>query len=266
MSAVVCRKRSNSIFEELQYITPSPSKKIRCAAGAASPPSSRNASQFVTPPIVSGSAGGNSQLLNHLRSLFPNMEQQYLERALEASGNDLDSAIMSLNDLCLESSANRANGGVEENGNLLPEASGEESASNGSEWVDLFVREMMNASNMDDARTRASRALEFLEKSIVARFNVEAAQNFNKESMILKEQVETLLRENHILKTAVTIQHERQKDYDEKNQELQQLKQLVSQYREQLSKLEVNNYALAMHLRQAQQGCSIPGRFNPDIF
>ncbi|KAL0904767.1 hypothetical protein M5K25_026917 [Dendrobium thyrsiflorum] len=268
MSAVVCRKRSTSIFEELQYITPSPSKKIRCAA---SPPSSRNASQFVTPPIVSGSAGEINQLLNHLRSLFPNMEQQYLERALEASGNDLDSAIMSLNDLCLESSANRANGGVEENGNVLPEASGEESASDnspkhGSEWVDLFVREMMNASDINDARTRASRALEVLEKSIVARVNVEAAQNFNKESMILKEQVETLLRENTILKTAVTIQHERQKDYDEKNQELQQLKQLVSQYQEQLSKLEVNNYALAMHLRQAQQGSSIPGRFHPDIF
>ncbi|WOL07982.1 hypothetical protein Cni_G16733 [Canna indica] len=39
---------------------------------------------------------------------------------------------------------------------------------NGSEWVDLFVREMMNASDVDDARARASRAMEFLEKSIMA--------------------------------------------------------------------------------------------------
>lgn len=198
------------------------------------------------------------------------MEQQYLERALEASGNDLDFAIMSLNDLCLESSANRANG-VEENGNVLPEVSEEESADdnipkNGSEWVDLFVREMMNASDIVDARTRASRALEVFKKSIIARVNVEDTHNFNKASMILKEQVETLQRENSILKTAVAIQHQRQKDLDEKNQELPQLKQLVSQYQEQLSKLEVANYALAMHLRQAQQGYSIPGRFHPDIF
>ena len=30
--------------------------------------------------------------------------------------------------------------------------------------------------------------------------------------------------------------------------------------------LQVNNYALTMHLRQAQQGNSIPGRFHPDVF
>lgn len=56
---------------------------------------------------------------------------------------------------------------------------------------------------------------------------------------MLKEQVELLIRENNILKRAVTIQHERQKEYDERSQELQQLKQLVSQYQEQLRTLEV---------------------------
>lgn len=29
---------------------------------------------------------------------------------------------------------------------------------------------------------------------------------------------------------------------------------------------QVNNYALTMHLKQAQQSSSIPGRFNPDVF
>lgn len=57
--------------------------------------------------------------------------------------------------------------------------------------------------------------------------------------MTLKEQLEVLLRENSILKRAVTIQHERQKEYDERTQEVQQLKQLVSQYQEQLRHLEV---------------------------
>lgn len=57
--------------------------------------------------------------------------------------------------------------------------------------------------------------------------------------MTLKEQLEVLLRENSILKRAVAIQHERQKEYDERNQEVQQLKQLVVQYQEQLRNLEV---------------------------
>lgn len=57
--------------------------------------------------------------------------------------------------------------------------------------------------------------------------------------MLLKEQLEGLIRENTILKHAVAIQHERQKQYEDKNQELQHLKQLVTQYQEQLRTLEV---------------------------
>ncbi|KAJ0831205.1 hypothetical protein HanPSC8_Chr15g0664341 [Helianthus annuus] len=56
------------------------------------------------------------------------------------------------------------------------------------------------------------------------------------------------------------------KEYDERNVEVQQLKQLLSQYQEQVRTLEVNNYALTMHLKQAQGSNSIPGRFHPDIF
>lgn len=56
---------------------------------------------------------------------------------------------------------------------------------------------------------------------------------------MLKEQVEALVQENTILKRAVSIQHERQKEYEDRDQELQQLKQLVSQYQDQLRTLEV---------------------------
>ena len=56
---------------------------------------------------------------------------------------------------------------------------------------------------------------------------------------MLKEQLEAVLRENTILKHAVAIQHERQKQYEDRNQEMQHLKQLVSQYQEQLRTLEV---------------------------
>lgn len=57
---------------------------------------------------------------------------------------------------------------------------------------------------------------------------------------MLKQQLEALIQENAILKRAVAIQHERQKDYENKGQELHQLRQLISQYQEQLRTLEVN--------------------------
>lgn len=57
---------------------------------------------------------------------------------------------------------------------------------------------------------------------------------------MLKQQLEALLQENAILKRAVSIQHERQKEFEEMGQELHQLKQLVSQYQEQLRTLEVS--------------------------
>ncbi|CAN4098410.1 unnamed protein product [Withania somnifera] len=75
-----------------------------------------------------------------------------------------------------------------------------------------------------------------------------------------------IFRDNAILKRAVAIQHERQKELNDKNQEVLQLKQLIAQYQEQLRTLEVNNYSLKMHLQQAQQCNSIPGHFHPDIF
>ena len=50
---------------------------------------------------------------------------------------------------------------------------------NGAEWVELFVKEMMNASNVDDAKARASRMLEALEKSICMRASVETERNFH---------------------------------------------------------------------------------------
>ncbi|XP_068642701.1 uncharacterized protein [Aristolochia californica] len=280
MSAIVCGKRS--FFEDLHH-TPPPvsSKRLRCSSS----PIRLSPSRAHLSPNSPSSPASPSSPLAHLVSLFPDMDKQFLERALEASGNDLDSAIKSLNELRLGSSKGNLIDGkldTEIGANILQTPPGVEAIStedaspvptsedllpsDGSEWVELLVREMMNASDMDDARARASRVLQVLEKSIVAHAGAEAAQNFQKENMVLKEQVEVLLRENSILKRAVAIQHERQNEYDERSQELQQLKQLVSQYQEQLRTLEVNNYALTMHLRQAQQSSSIPGTFHPDVF
>lgn len=258
MSAAVCRKRS--FFDDLQ----APSSI------SASPPVSKKlrSSSFSTAPLH----------FDHLRALFPDMDGQLLEKALIESGNYLDAAIRSLHELRLgysdEKSDTKADGKIE-NGMMPTNAPAAQSEDNSAEnnfpadgagWVDCFVKEMMTATSIDDARARATRLLESLEKCISSRPSAEAAQNFHKENIMLKAQIEVLLRDNAILKKAVAIQHERQKEYDERNQELQQLKQLIAQGKEQLRTLEINNYALKMHLRQAlQSNNSFPG-FNPDVF
>ncbi|XP_058226702.1 uncharacterized protein LOC131335395 [Rhododendron vialii] len=265
MSAVVCGKRS--FFEDLPSSpqsgsSPPLSKRLRCS-------SSTSPVRF-SPPAP----------LDQLRALFPNMDHQLLERALDECGNDLDAAIKSLHELSLkfaegnsetaeESNSNMGKGTATTDGDTAPPAnlSAQDNVPlNGAEWVELFVTEMTSATSIDDARSRATRVLESLEKSITVRVGVEATQSYHKENVMLREQIEVLLRENTILKRAVAIQHERQKEYDDRNQEVQHLKQLVSQYQEQLRTLEVNNYALTIHLQQAQQSNSIPGRFNPDVF
>ncbi|KHG25876.1 Doublesex- and mab-3-related transcription factor 3 [Gossypium arboreum] len=258
MSAIVSGKRS--FFEELSS-TPPASKRIRCSSRFTS--SFSPSSSPPSPP---------SFLIDQLISIFPHMDKQVLERALEECGDDLDSAIRSLNELCLGSADRNAAAadktGITANGDVptKEQTSPEAFSMDGSDWVELFVREMLNASNIDDARARASRAVEVFEKSIHARAGAEVAQNVHQENMMLKEQLETLIQENTILKRAVAVQHERQKEYENQSQELQHLKQVISQYQEQLRTLEINNYALTMHLKQAQQSSNIPGRFNPDVF
>uniref|UniRef100_A0A1D1XDD8 Filament-like plant protein 4 n=1 Tax=Anthurium amnicola TaxID=1678845 RepID=A0A1D1XDD8_9ARAE len=301
MSALVLGKRSTScFFEELHHHpptgsapTPSPqpssssSKRARFGASPHPFPAPQPCGPSPPPsPAWDGAAGvhsnrGDPTLLDHLRSIFPDMEEQLLERALEASANDLDSAIRSLKELRLGSMEGSLQSSVHDpvegiDADILHNTSGVGSSENscamsnlpadGSEWVELLVREMMKSTDVNDARVRASRLLEVLEKSIMTRASAEVAQTFHKENEILREQLEGLLHDNNILKKAVAIQHERQKEFDERNQELQHLKQLVVQYQEQLRTLEINNYALSMHLRQAQQGSSIPGRFHPDVF
>ncbi|OMP01373.1 Ubiquitin system component Cue [Corchorus olitorius] len=267
MSAAVCG--SKRFFEDIPTSPSAPvSKKVRrCSTSSPvrfSPPRSP---------------------LDHLQALFPLMDPELLERALLECENDIDAAITRLQELCLggaEATLEKP-GPIAELGTLAEpgaltndgEAAAAVSVQNpsapenlpvdGAGWVDFFVRELVSSTSMDEAKARASRLLEILEKSIKHAAE-ESAQNLHKENITLKEQIQVFLQENTVLKRAVAIQHERQKEYQEKNNELQHLKQLVSQYQEQLRTLEVNNYALTMHLRQAQQSSAIPGRFHPDVF
>nr|KYP56794.1 hypothetical protein KK1_003042 [Cajanus cajan] len=244
MSAAVCGSK-RSFFEELP---PSPpvSKRLRCSSS----------------PIRLSLPS----LIDHLRSLFPHMDDQVLERALQQCGNDLDAAIKSLHGLCLGSADDTSQSAPPQPDPNVVQAASINFPADGAEWIDLFVREMTCATSVDDARARAARLLEVLEKSITAHASSGATTDLQRENLMLKEQIEALTKEKNCFKSAFRIQLERLSDYENKNQELQQLKQLVSQYQEQIRTLEVNNYALRMHLNQAQQYNPFPGRFPPDAF
>ncbi|RZR88220.1 hypothetical protein BHM03_00015762 [Ensete ventricosum] len=75
MSAVVCGKRSSSIFEELLHSTPPPaSKRARCAS---SPTASLRVSSSRASPSFDHCDGERiAAYLARLRSLFPEMDQQ----------------------------------------------------------------------------------------------------------------------------------------------------------------------------------------------
>lgn len=59
----------------------------------------------------------------------------------------------------------------------------------------------------------------------------------------MKENLQTLLRDNQILKRAVSIQHDRNLELEEKAREVQQLKHVISQYQDQVRSLEVVLFA-----------------------
>jgi hypothetical protein len=261
MSAAVCGKRS--LFEDL-HSSPPLSKRLRFAAQGDSPTrfATASASGSRSGPTFDARLEAGCSLLSQLHALFPDMEEQAVEKVLEASNNDLDSAIKSLNLLRLTSAqpaSDEFSVQAEASSNSAPVQS------EGSKWVELLVSQMMNANDLESARARAMHTLEAFEKTVISR-TAAVIDDLQNENVVLKEQNRGLMHDNQILKRAVTIQHERQQDHEARALELQQVKQLLSQYQEQVRTLELNNYSLTLHLRQAQEGSSMPGRFHPDVF
>ncbi|KAH7290724.1 hypothetical protein KP509_30G061200 [Ceratopteris richardii] len=92
--------------------------------------------------------------------------------------------------------------------------------SKGNEWVELFVQEMLSAARLHDARNRATRALEAFKNAMIARSG-SLFQELQNENVVLKEQIHNLIKENHILKRAVAIRHERNADHENFPQDMQ---------------------------------------------
>lgn len=241
MSAVYCGSK-RSYFDD----TPSPppsSKRFRCYSPSNSP------SWSSSPPSS----------LDQLRAAFPHLELTVLVEALEEHGSDLNAAMKSLYALVSAEEEKRAQ--------ELAANKETDAAASGDDWVALLVREVTQSAGPDDAKFRAERVLEALEKTLSARAHEEAGKKFQEESVAMQQQVEALMKDNTVLKRAVAIQHERQKALEDANQQLEFFKQLIPQYQEKVRNLEVNNYALKLQLEQMEHGSSMmPQRFNPDVF
>lgn len=247
MSAVYCGSK-RSYFDD----TPSPppsSKRFRCYSPSNSPSWSSSPSSSI----------------DQLRTAFPHLELTVLVKALEDHGSDLNAAMKSLYALVSaeeeRAAANKQTDAVAGGGTFNA------SPASADDWVSLLVREVTQSSGTDDAKVRAERVLEALEKTLSARAHEEAGKKFQEESVAVQQQVEVLIKDNTVLKRAVAIQHERQKALEDANQQLEFLKQLIPQYQEKVRHLEVNNYALKLQLEQMEHGNSMmPQRFNPDVF
>ncbi|KAG1339199.1 hypothetical protein COCNU_04G015050 [Cocos nucifera] len=229
-----------------------------------------------------------AQQLEHVISQYQEQIRtlEVVEIVLKTHDHKIDDAIKSLHALCLGDDSTRTdsarlNSILQANENAVEAVSNSQTSKQKVEgtqndclvsesripqdvpsWVDIFVQEMMNASNWDDVRGRAMKILEAFERNVVAQTTTSVEQ----EIASLKEQLQCLLRDNQVLKRAVAIQYDRNMEHEKEIKEAQQLEHVISQYQEQIRTLELNNYSLTVHLQRAQESSSIPGRFHPDIF
>ncbi|KAI8018324.1 hypothetical protein LOK49_LG04G02528 [Camellia lanceoleosa] len=190
-------------------------------SSSSSPPVSKRLRCFSSTSPVRFSPFSNFPSLVDQPELVSDMDDQLIEKALNECDNDLDAAIKSLHELSLGYGVGNTDSAEESNANM----------------------EKGTTTTDGDTAPSAQNNL-----------HMDGAEWWNCLNKLKLSSARTQFS------NAVAIQHERQKEYDYKNQEVRHLEQLVSQYQEQLRTLEVNNYALTMHLQQAQQNNSLPGR------
>lgn len=270
MSAGVCGKRVG--FEEIFGSASSPrsaAKRSRC-------------SSYGSPIRSSDFTSGSEETFSALLQMFPGLSPELVDSVLKNHNNKIEDAIESLralsfadvssnNGLQSHDSTMIGNCGTSPGGQMPEQVEGlegtnstldPENITDGSKWVDMFVQEMMNSRDLDDARGRAARILEAFERSVISH----SRGSVERENASLKEHLQTLLRDNQILKRAVSIQHERNSEQEVITREVEHLKHVICQYQEQVRTLEMSNYTLKLHLQRAQESSSIPGQFHPDIF
>lgn len=229
--------------------------------------------------------------VNALRGLFPEMSDKVIAEVLVEYGDNIDAAIKHLTSLRL-STASSSTGTPEQQvaaaaaaaagatdqqqqrqqqpAEPATEASEGPSGAGRSaeEWVALVVHEMAAAKDMADARARASKVLQAFEHAALQHAK---QQGSGAEAERLRLQLAEAQREGQLLKRAVAIQNLRMQELSGKEAEVVQLRQMLEGYQQKVHALEVQNYSLALHLKQAtdskdaMQSSGFRGG-NPDIF
>eukprot|EP00899_Mesostigma_viride_P010255 jgi/Mesvir1/19230/Mv11534-RA.1 len=139
------------------------------------------------------------------------------------------------------------------------------SSEEGGKWVELLMQEMAAAGGMDDARARATKILLGF-GAVIQQKGAEECARLQMEKAEMKLSMDQLVHDSSILKRAVQIQNQRVQELQSHERELVQLREAVAHFQEQLKAAEKSNYALSVHLRQAQQASLLPRHFHPDVF
>lgn len=235
-----------------------------------------------------------------LRGLFPEMSDKVIADVLAEYGDNIDAAIKHLTDLRLatpstsavataEQQAAAAAAAAEQHAAAAEQRRQQEQAAaaqqerqqqpqqgaadaaagqlrSAEEWIDIVVQEMAAAKDITDARARASKVLQAFEQAAVQH----AKQGAPGDAEQLRSQLAEATRENQLLKRAVAIQNTRLQELSGKEAEVAQLRQMLEGFQQKVHSLEVQNYSLALHLRQATDGkdAMVAGGLNknPDVF
>lgn len=257
-------------------------------------------SRFVASPLQSGRCTPLSERQAYvvsastvaaLRGLFPDMEEQTISTVLRECGDDIDSAIRRLNELKLgggrggvESAAGPAANQSQQQEQPVAAAGPETSTAQQTaqqqgqdvpgqqqpaqptidlgQWVETVVSQMAGASDVGDARQRAASVLQAFASSVA-----EALGKDEREQ--LRAQAAELAKDNSILKRAVAIQNSRLQELSAREDELAALRQMLAQYQEKVHALEMSNYSLALHLKQATCAADPNAQHSqrhPDVF
>ena len=186
-----------------------------------------------------------------LRSLFPMVDDATVRHVLDACAHDVDAAIAQLSAMHLASTTVATEN--EPPPPPAPEAgSPTPQPQTPDDWVGAFVTEMSKSTDVEDARSRAARALRAFEAFVLAR---SAPKDDDK--------VLRLERENAVLKRAVAIQAQRLKAQSD---DIDRLAKKNEDQADKLKQAEHTNYSLSVHLRHSSPGAL--GDFNfrhPDI-
>ncbi|KAL9248057.1 hypothetical protein vseg_021420 [Gypsophila vaccaria] len=199
----------------------------------------RCGSSYSSPPIIS-----KTTLIEKLKHTFPLMDTPTLDKTLEDCNFDLDLTVNTLHGLSSK---------PEPKPEPVQQLLGEEDV----KWVEMFVQEMTSATSLEDAKTRAARVL-------LATRDKEKKKSTSEQA----EQTLKLSQENYVLKRLVVAQHERIKGLEETKKEMEKISGMLTQCKEELRVSQMSNYALKVHINQAQYGCNPminTTNFPPDV-